>query len=162
MHRIPFPLLPFTRKAFPNDVTLLKDNLRQDDVRDVLTICGHTPEEALSLGLKRSSPCVTFFMPGSPEKPIGMGGIVLPGIAWALFHRDFLKTKQEREVFLKACPLVLTWFLRLSATGFIHNITMRSNTRIRRWLRWLGAKEIYQGGNELIHFYFTKEDNQHV
>ena len=162
MHHIPLSLLPFTRKAFPGDVTALKDHLRQDDARDVLSICGHTPEEALRLGLERSSPCVTFFMPGSPEKPVGMGGVVLPGIAWVLFHRDFLKTKQEREVFLKACPLVLDWFLALSATGFIHNMTMRENKRIRRWLRWLGAKEIYSEGASLIHFYFTKEDSQHV
>lgn len=61
MHHIPLSLLPFTRKAFPGDVTALKDHLRQDDARDVLSICGHTLQ-ALRLGW-RGLP-VTFFMPG--------------------------------------------------------------------------------------------------
>lgn len=159
---IPLALLPFTRKAFPCDVLALKDNLRPDDTRDIMSICGHSPEDALWLGLKRSSPCVTFFMPGNPDTPVGMGGVVLPGIVWALFHKDFLRTKREREVFLKACPMVLEWFIHKSSVGFIHNMTLCGNKRIRRWLKWLGAKEIYSTGAQIIHFYFMKEDSQHV
>lgn len=164
MHMIPLPLLPFTRKAFPCDIQALKDNLRGDDMQDAARLCGHTAEEALRLGLWRSSPCVAFFMPGKPGRPIGMGGLVPPGIAWVLFHKDFLKSKEERKVFLKACPLVRDWFLRLSRGGFIHNVTLRENTRIRRWLRWLGARELPDTGKGPIHFYFTsnKEDSRHV
>ena len=161
---IPPELLPFTRKAFPCDIQTLKDNLRQDDMNDVRRLCGRDPEEALRRGCLRSSPCVTFFMPGKPEQPVGMGGVVPPGIAWVLFHKDFLKTKEERNVFLKACPLVRNWFLSQSVGGFMHNVTLRENKRIRRWLRWLGAQELPDTGRGPIHFYFTKnkEDNRHV
>ncbi|MCD7983727.1 MAG: hypothetical protein LUG19_05660 [Desulfovibrio sp.] len=164
MQTIPMALLPFTRKAFPCDIRALKDKLRQDDMNDVRRLCGHTPEEALRLGWLRSSPCVAFFIPGKPEHVIGMGGLVPPGIAWALFHKDFLKHKEEREAFLKACPLVRDWFLSLSVGGFMHNVTLRENKRIRRWLKWLGALELPDTGRGPIHFYFTKkkEDNHHV
>ncbi|WP_298996898.1 hypothetical protein [uncultured Desulfovibrio sp.] len=155
-------LLPFTRKAFQSDITALKDNLRQDDCKDIRQLYGRTPEEALKLSLRLSSTCVTFFMPGKPEHPVGMGGVVYPGIAWVLFHRDFLKTKEEREVFLHACPLVLDWFLSLSSGGFIHNVTRRENKRIRRWLRWLGAQELPDTGDGPIYFYFTKEGRIYV
>lgn len=155
-------LLPFTRKAFQSDIEKLKDNLRLDDCNDIFKLYGRTPEEALRLSLRLSSTCVSFFMPGKPEHPVGMGGVVSPCTAWALFHRDFLKTKEEREVFLHACPLVLNWFLSLSSGGFLHNVTHRENKRIRRWLRWLGARELPDAGDGPIYFYFTKEDNQHV
>lgn len=161
---IPAALLPFTRRAFSFDIATLKDNLRPDDMRDVMELCGHTPEQALWFGLRSSGLCVTFFMPGRPEQAVGMGGLVLPGIAWALFHKDFLKTKEERKVFLKACPLVRDWFLSQSTGGFIHNVTLARNRKIRRWLNWLGAKEVSGMGTEsFVHFYITtKEDNHHV
>ena len=162
MQEIPMNLLPFTRKAFPSDIAALKDNLRQDDCTDIRKLYGRTPENALHLSMRLSSPCITFFMPGKPERPVGMGGVVYPGIAWALFHRTFLETKEERKVFLNACPLVLDWFLSLSSGGFIHNVTHRENKRIRRWLRWLGAIELPDSGTGPIYFYFTKEGNHHV
>lgn len=147
----------FARVSCPYDIHLLKDTLREEDLRDLEHISGHTPEEALRFGFEHSLLCVTFFRPGDPLDVIGMGGLVPPAVVWLLFNKDFFARQSDRALFLEMCPLVRDWLLDQSSGGFMHNMTLKRNRRLRHWLRWLGAEELPSAeGSDIINFYFQR------
>lgn len=158
---IPPEMLGFTRLSCAADIRALKDNLREDDLRDIQYIAGHDPETALLEGFLRSRHCVTFFRPGDPTDVIGMGGLVFPSIVWLLFHKGYFTRQSDRAFFLSVCPIVRDWLLDQAAGGFMHNMTLKRNRRLRRWLRWLGAVELPMEG-DVVPFYFQKQRQQEV
>ena len=55
------------------------------------------------------------------------------------------------------CPLGRFWLLDQSSGGFMHNMTLKRNRRLRHWLRWLGAEELPSAeGSDIINFYFQR------
>lgn len=158
---IPPEMLAFTRMSCQADIHALKDSLREDDLRDIRHIAGHDPETALLEGFMYSRFCLTFYRPGDPTDVIGMGGLVFPSIVWLLFHKDFFTRQSDREFFLCMCPRVRDWLLDQAAGGFMHNMTLKRNRRLRRWLRWLGAVELPTSG-DVVPFYFQKREQEVV
>lgn len=148
MKHIPIPktLRSFMRVTRPEqDVPLLGNSMRKDDIRDLDAIRQAlpdprwTPAEMLARSVKNSFIAVTFFRPGSPQDIVGMGGVTPYGVVWTLFHKDFLRTQEDKAIFIKACPLVRDYFLAVNDAAPMGNVTLRSNRNIVRWLRWLGA-----------------------
>lgn len=154
---IPAAMRHFTRVSCLHDIHLLKDSLREDDLRDIRCISGHSPEEALLFGFRHSLKCITFFRPGDPFDVVGMGGLVPPSVVWLLFSRTLFDRQSDRALFLAMCPRVRDWLLDQAAGGFMHNMTLGCNRRLRRWLRWLGAEELPPApGSPVINFYFQR------
>lgn len=155
---LPPHLLDFVRISCPADVVALAPHLLPDDREDLRRLGGgQTPREALTHGLRHSAPCVTFFLPGRPTAVMGMGGIIRPAIVWLLFHEDLLGSPEGRRLFLARCPAVRDWLLSLTPTGFMCNRTHATSRRVRRWLKWLGARELPPTPEGIVHFYFQKE-----
>ena len=140
---IPTALLPFTRRAFPSDVEkLAQRGLHPDDAADIAAFCPDVGiRQALQDSYDASVLCVTFFIPGQPDILVGMGGITAPTRAWCLFAKDFPQNREIAKIFLRACPIVRNWWLKLT-NGFLWNLTRPENRRVRRWLKWLGAVEL--------------------
>lgn len=151
---IPPHLRDFVRISCPADIPALAPHLLADDRADMRELSGLSPEEALRHGLRASSPCVTFFLPGDPTAVMGMGGIVAPCLVWLLFHEALFADAGRKRLFLARCPAVRDWLLSLAPTGFLHNRTRERSRRIRRWLGWLGARELPPTPSGVVHFYF--------
>lgn len=127
-----------TRRSTPEDVTFLSQNLRAEDLRELLAAGSPSAEQSLSDGLHHSAECLTIH--DEQGRAVAMFGVVPSvetgvGYVWLLgsdqlqFNKtQFLRRSREWVGALHQDFPVLTNF-----------VDVRNEVHIA-WLRWLGFK----------------------
>lgn len=125
----------YARLAEPDDVPVLAATLRDADRDEVLAASGRTPLEALTDGLRWSSPAYTLV--DGEGTPIAMLGVVplddLAGSVW-LLGTDGIQKESIR--FLRGSRLGLQKLHEVRPV--LTNAVDARNTLHIRWLQWLG------------------------
>lgn len=129
----------FVTPASLDDVRSVAQRLRGEDRRELEEIGGRPASELLTLGLLSGDPCVTLWSPDELRIAIltvirtgsSAGAIALSGTAdIERFSKAFLRGSRE-------CLEVLHRDYDL-----LFNVCDARNVVHRRWLKWLGFREI--------------------
>lgn len=124
------------RTSKKEDCDYLKDNLKQEDVKEIFSSHHHTPEEALKLSLEKSLFCATV----ENGRPIAVFGISVENLLgdkatiWMLSTRDLKKIGKR---FLKNSKSFVKYMLEYYPV--LENYVHWENKESIKWLRWLGA-----------------------
>lgn len=129
--------MKYIRPSVQEDVDFLSNNLREEDVEEVLA-GNNTPLNALSHGFEKSSPCYTLI--DRQSTPLGMLGVVggtyaNSGIIWLLGTKGI---EDNSVAFLRNSKPVLDDLFYRTGCTFFYNYTYAKNELHHRWLRWLG------------------------
>ncbi len=128
------------RASVFEDVEYLSENLRAEDVEEVMAI-GQTPFDALSHGFIHSNPCLTLIDPhtNNPGAILGVCGSGYPnmGIIWLLGTPAIEKNTVK---FLRGSKQVMQEVEQAAPYEAFYNYTHANNTVHHRWLKWLGFK----------------------
>lgn len=127
----------YVRPSVAEDVAFIADHMREGDVEEVHA-CGHNPHDALSLGLKLSTPCYTLTdFEGTPFAMLGVSPSGQPdaGLIWMLGTAGI---EDIKVTFLKYSKPVLLRLYEESGTELLYNYTYAENTVHHQWLKWLG------------------------
>lgn len=125
------------RPSTQTDVEYLSDNLRKEDVEEVVA-GGFTPLLALNYGLQHSKPCLTGIDPITGQ-PVLMAGST-PCTTFEGFGRVWMlgtpAIEKNTVTFLRHSKQMLAQlFADYTA---LYNYTYDLNTVHHHWLRWLG------------------------
>jgi hypothetical protein len=133
--------------AHPRHVNVIANGMRAIDVIECRAQ-GRTPKQSLRLGLKASTPCLTFLCDGVPAAMMGVAPTSLiegRGTVWML-GTDALD--RSHRAILRLAPPILTAIER--ETPRLENIIAVENRRSAAWLRRLGfafdEEILYVGG----------------
>lgn len=127
----------YVRPTVAADVAFIADRMRAEDIEEVKA-CGHTPHDALSLGLELSHPCYTLMdFEGTPIAMVGVSPSPLPysGLIWMLGTPGI---EQCRITFLKYSRQALDLIYKECDLDLLYNYSYAENTVHHQWLRWLG------------------------
>ena len=135
------------------DIQLLVDNLRQDDI-DELKAAGFTPLDALLQGYFYSNECYSAFV---NDQIIGMFGVCYPTHSIWFLGSD-LSASVKRE-WIRTASYYIRHFLE---TKPVLTNTVSTNNKVHiKWLKRMGAKfsAPYEYNNHLFQdFYLIKGD----
>jgi hypothetical protein len=150
------------RTSEERDIEVLKTNLRKEDIAEVWASHHHTPEEALRLSYKMSTPCLTIEKNGIA---IVMFGIVPETLLsdraniWLLSTEGILKV---RKSFVKHCRGFIESML-LQYRILENHIDARNKLSIH-WLKWCGAiieeARLMGPDNIPFHYFYFRRNNQ--
>jgi hypothetical protein len=115
---------------------VVADTMRQADVDEVAASHGHTPLQALQVGVDVSDFIVAVVIDGDPVAIMGLSKcnpITGTGVPWLLSSENELKYKRE---FLLQSPKVIEQMLNICPNLF--NFVHAENKTSVRWLKWLG------------------------
>lgn len=156
----------YVRPSVAEDVQFIADHMRDEDVEEAYA-CGHSPHDALSLGLHASSPCYT--LTDFSQTPIAMVGVSPSpypdaGLIWMLGTKGI---EEVKITFLKYSKPALRLLYKESGCQFFHNISYASNTVHHQWLKWLGFSflrkvELPTNGAQFYEFARIKSENDYV
>ncbi len=127
------------RLSLFEDIRIVADNMRSEDIREVASASGSSPYDALLAGYVKSTECFTIYqidtgrpvaMFGYSVEPDGVGSLI-----WMLGTDDL--TKHSR-VFLKRSRAIVD-HIQTKATILYNAVDSRNQVHIR-WLSWLGFK----------------------
>lgn len=127
----------YVRPSVAADVAFIADRMRVEDIEEV-EACGHTPHDALSLGLELSHPCLTLMdFKGDPIAMVGVSPSEFEnsGLIWMLGTPGI---EECRITFLKYSRSALNLVYEESGCDLLYNYSYAENTVHHEWLRWLG------------------------
>lgn len=131
--------MELVRPSTMEDVEYLSKNLRVEDVEEVEAI-GQTPFDALALGYRHSTICLTLVDPKT-GLPAGMVGVAPSpqisdmGIIWLLGTPAI---EQNTTAFLRGSKKVMQDIFKQVPYKAYYNYTHANNLVHHRWLKWLG------------------------
>lgn len=136
----------------------IADNMRKEDVEEVMASGGYTPTEAIETSVSASNFTVVVTIDDTPIAILGlnvydiMGG---KGIPWLLSAEQALKHKR---VFLELSKPIIDEML--DKCPYLINHVYTKNTVSKRWLKWLGftiekAKPLANG--EMFHRFYMRK-----
>lgn len=133
--------------ARPRHINVIANRMRAIDVIECAAQ-GRTPKESLRLGLKASTPCLTFLCDGVPAAMLGVTPVSViegRGLIWML-GTDALD--RSHRAILTLAPPILKAIER--ETPKLENIIAVDNRKSAAWLRRLGfafdEEILYVGG----------------
>lgn len=147
------------RESELGDIAYLKNYLRASDIEEIFASNHHTPEEALTVGFRESTICLTVLNCGIPSAMFGVNAKTLfseSGIIWLLATDDLAKIKIR---FLRHCQPFIR--LLLKYYPFLWNYCDARNAEALAWLRFCGATitpaEPYGIEQKDFHFFYFKK-----
>lgn len=137
----------YTRPSTAQDVQLVADTMRQEDVAEVLAQSGFTPLQALMHCILHSKPCHSMI--SRHGHVMGMWGVVpvneMSGRIWMLGTQGMVDDRQDRRQFLREARRILPQLHARYPVLFNH-VDARNQIHIR-WLRWMGFTFIQEHPN---------------
>lgn len=137
----------YTRPCRVNDIPVLADTMRPEDVAEVRAQSGSTPREALLFCFFKSKPCMT--MVGRRGNVVGMWGVVpfddMSGRIWMLGAQAMLDDASDKRTFLRQSKLILEELHAVYPVLFNH-VDARNKVHIK-WLQWMGFTFIQEHPN---------------
>lgn len=119
-------------------IKMLAENMRDEDVKEVMLSHGHSPEEAVRYSVEMSEKCVTVFHNGQVALITGIcrpKPCSLECSIWMLSTPVILDIK---VAFLKHSKKVVEYFLK--GNSKLYNYVWEGNLTSKYWLKWIGFK----------------------
>lgn len=124
----------YVRYASEDDIQVLAENMRKEDIAEIKAASGQTPEAALTAGLRAGTTKVACLPSGTPVVIFGIAPVApRVGAAWLLAADDM---KLIQGFFLRECRNELA---KLSVDyDLLFNYADARNTVHHRWIKWMG------------------------
>lgn len=161
-YNIPKNLQPWLRVATVEDACSLASRMREVDMQECL-LAGHTPLQALSFGLGEELSMVFTH----PQTGVvhAMFGVAQDHFIWLLADDIlFVDPTMKRLLTRNGRELLQLLFEEGGVNDILYNITFKRNTKVLRWLSWLGAsvgQPFHLGGQEVLAFSFFRSNYTH-
>ncbi len=121
------------------DILSVARRMREQDIQEVYASCGVSPLVAISESILQSDICFTALFDGNPEVIFGLAQhpIYDAAVVW-LLGTDAVRN--NARAFLEASYVIVDDWSTIYPILF--NAVDARNTVSRRWLKWLGFKEL--------------------
>lgn len=137
----------YTRPTRLEDIPVVADTMRAEDIAEVKAQSGNTPRQALLFCFFASKPCMT--MVSRHGHLMGMWGVVpegeMSGRIWMLGSQAMLDDVSDRRVFLRESIKVLSR-LHGQYPVLFNQVDARNKVHVR-WLQWMGFTFIQEHPN---------------
>ena len=127
----------YQRASRPSDLRYLADNMRANDVAEVMACSGCTPDQMLLYCALHSVPCRT--MVSRHGHVMGMWGVIPEasgGRVWMLGTEGMVDDKRDRRTFLRKSKEQLQQLF--SDYSVLFNVVDARNTVHIRWIKHMG------------------------
>lgn len=133
----------YARDAVPQDVALLKDNLRETTIDELWAVHHFTPEQSLHYSLANSVMSFTVIVMDDfgNESAVAMGGVLRPDDIFATKAQLWFLTSNKLQrielSFLRKCKYFISKMLEIYP--LLYNYVDIRNLPAIKWLKWIGA-----------------------
>jgi len=128
----------YTRKTVASDIPAVAQNMREEDVAEVLAAEGLPPNQALLFCFMAGKPCMTICK--ADGTPIAMWGVTPDagevGRVWMLGTDELVANRQIRLRFLREVRAYLQELFKTYSV--LWNCVDARNTVHVRWIQWMG------------------------
>jgi len=126
------------RRAIPEDVQIIAENMRESDKNEIWASDNITPMQAVTTSFRTAAACWTIVSRDNPVAMFGMCPVTWAGqeaFVWLLATKDFCKISGK---FLKRSRAFIK--IMLECYPYLHNYVDCRNTQSIKWLEFCGAK----------------------
>ena len=159
-HKSEQAVTAYQRPTEINDVRVISETMRVEDIAEIKAHSGMTPEASLFYCFFKSTPCMTMI--SRHGHPMGMWGVVpeseTSGRIWMLGCQSMLDDVKDKRTFLRESKIELRKVLKQYPVLF--NVVDARNKIHVRWLQWMGfifiRKHPQWGAEERLFYEFVR------